>query len=178
MRSFRVFGSNWGVADEDISEHRKLYNRIEKRKAGQLASEADVTLAYSRLAQAQSRRDQIAGELQVAKDDLRFLTQVDVYTGDPVSPELAELPGPETIQKEALEENADIRYKKKLITVAESNVSVEKTAAAPTLYAKAQWDFLDSATDNEPRFGVSFEGSLDGAGLDSFNRVKVGFSAG
>ncbi len=160
------------IADENLVEHRKLYQRIERRQGGQMASEADVRLAYSRLSQAEAQRERIASELQSAMTGLRALTQIEIETSAPVDPSLLELPETERIKSLAQKHHADILFKQRLIDVAKYGVAYEKVSAAPTLYAEAERDFFDSATADETHFGLVLEGSLGGAGLGIVSRVK------
>lgn len=160
------------VANENINEHSKLYERIEHRQGGQLASEADVQLALSRLIQAQVQREQIVGELQVGLNELRALTQINIESGMAVDPALSALPEKEAIREQALQQNAGIRYKKKLIGVAQYNVSIQKVASTPTLYAEAWRNFFDSSIEKETRFGITLMGTLNGAGLGIRSRTR------
>lgn len=161
------------VAGENINEHRKLYDRIEHRKAGQLASAADVQLALSRLIRARAQREEIVAELQVAKDELKSLTQVPVSADAPVDTAFTALPDPAILRQLAVEESPDIRYKNELIDVAQHTVSIQKAASTPTLYAEAEWEFWDHTTQNEARVGLTLEGSLDGVGLGAVNRIRA-----
>ncbi|MEN8140808.1 MAG: TolC family protein [Thermodesulfobacteriota bacterium] len=161
------------VADENIGEHQKLYERIKRRQAGQLAAEADVRLAFSRLTQAQLQQARLAGELQVALAELRALTQVTIASNEQVVPELARLPEPGAITALAQENQADILYKKELIRVAEYNEKQERIASTPTLYAEAQRDFFDAPATNGTRVGLILTGSLDGAGLGVVGRTRA-----
>jgi len=55
------------VAIENIDEQEELYRRIQRRESGQLASEADVRLARSRLIQAKSQLLRLNGDIRVAQ---------------------------------------------------------------------------------------------------------------
>jgi len=168
----RGIGQQLQVADENIIELQNLYQRIVRRQTGQLASEADVRMAFSRLTQAQSQRERIVGELQVARAQLRALTLVEVDTSVPVAQLLSALPGRATVEQMARKNHADIRFKQERIQVSKLNVKLEKISSTPTLYAEVARDFLDSSVTDETRVGISFEGSLNGAGLGIVGRVK------
>ena len=160
------------VADENIAEHQTLYQRIERRRAGKLASDADVQLALSRLSQAESQREKLSGALRVALAELRALTQIEINADTPVDPNLLTLPDPAGVKSLARKNNADILLKQQLIEVAKNTVRLEKVASTPTLYAEAERDYLDSTNANETRLGIVIEGRLGGAGLGIFSRVK------
>jgi len=160
------------VSSENIAEHRKLYERIKNRQEGKLASEADVQLALSRLIQAQAQHEQIVGELQIGLNELQSLTQVRMDANEPVDTALSALPDSAAVREQALEQSADIRYKKKLIDVAQYNVSFQKVASTPTLYAEARRDFYDSPREDETRVGLTLLGTLDGAGLGIRSRTR------
>ncbi len=160
------------VADENITEHQKLYQQIERRKVGQLASEADVRLAFSRTTQAELQRERIRGDLQIAVAELKSLTQIEIGYHKNVESDFVVLPGDATINSLAIKRHADIQIKKEQIEIVKYNVAMEKIVSTPTLYAEVTRDFFDSSTDDETRFGITFEGALDGAGLGIFNRIK------
>lgn len=164
------------VAEENVAEHNNLYERIERRQAGQLASPADVRLAGSRLMQAKAQRERLAGELQVATEELQSLTQVVVEVGESVEPLYSTLPEMSVVKEEALRVNADIQYKRELIEVAKSSAEQARVASTPTVYAEAERDFFDSPLANQTRLGIRLEGSIDGAGLGDLGRVKAASS--
>ncbi len=165
-----------GVAKENVAEHSKLYDRIKNRQEGELASDADVQLALSRLIQAQTQYEQIYGELQIGLNELQSLTQVRMEASEEVDTAMLKLPEPATIREQALKENAGIRYKKKLIDVAQYSVSFQKVASTPTLYAEARRDFYDSSREDETRVGLTILGKLDGAGLTIRSRTRSAMS--
>ncbi|PLX88029.1 MAG: transporter [Desulfuromonas sp.] len=160
------------VAEENIGEHQKLFERIERRQVGQLASETDARLAFSRLTQAKSQRERIAGELQVAIAELESLTRVSMTLDQPPNFASVLLPERGSIGALADKYHADIRVKKAEIKVAKYNVALEKIASTPTLYAEAEWDFFDSSATDKTRVGLRLEGSLEGIGLGIISRVK------
>jgi adhesin transport system outer membrane protein len=164
------------VADENIAELDNLYRRVERRQVGQLATEADVRIAFSRLTQAQAQREQLVGALQVAENELWALTQSELESEAPVSAELAALPQDSLVLEQALEISAEIRNKKLLIEVAKHNVAYERVAATPTLYLEAQRYLLDYSTTDKTTVSLTLEGDLDGLGWSAFNRSKAASS--
>lgn len=160
------------IADESIAEHQTLFKQIERRQSGQLASAADVRIAFSRLAQAESKRERIIGELQRYAAQLQALTQVEVASCEPIDKTLATLPGQPFIEEQARTKHADIRFKQEQIKVVQYNVDYEKIASMPTLYAQATRYFLDSSAADETQVGLSLEGTISGAGFGIWNRVK------
>ena len=164
------------IADENIEEHQKLFDRVERRQVGQLASEADVRLAFSRLTQAESQRQRIEGELQVAMTELESLTQLSIDRDKNFSSYSVTLPAKTEVESLADKYHAAIRVKKAQIKVVKYNVALEKIASTPTLYAEAERDFFDSSTADQTRVGLTLEGQLDGAGLGIFSRIKAASS--
>ena len=160
------------VAVANIDEHRRLYERIKNRQQGELASDADVQLALSRLIQARSQKEQIVGELQIGLNELQALTQVRMEAEKAVPQSFWELPEPDTVRELAIQESANVRYKKRLIDVARYNVSLQKVNSTPTLYAEARRDFFDSSASNETRVGLTLQASLDGAGFGIKSRTR------
>lgn len=161
------------VAQTNIDEHQRLYQRIERRQKGQLASQADVRLAYSRLLQAKATLQQIQGELLVAHNELQALTQISVSTEGAVSPELAVLPCCSSIEQLAISNSADIRFKRLRMDVVRLDVKQEKLASTPTIYMRAEHDIgnINSNIDRT-RAGLVIEGHFDGMGFVAKGRVN------
>ena len=161
------------AANTNIVEHERLYQRVERRQKGQLASEADVRLAYSRLIQAKAQKMAIVGEQQVALADLQALTQIEVISDVAIDQTLLALPSMEVVESLALKNSASIGYKQAHIKVAQLNIEKERVAALPTIYLRAERDFLETPnTTNESRVGMVVEGSLDGMGFIAKGRVN------
>jgi outer membrane protein, adhesin transport system len=161
------------VADLNISEHDILFQRIERREEGQLASEADVLLANSRLIQAQAQKQRIQGEFQVAVAELRALTLADVNTEQPVDPGMLNNQSEFSLQERALNNSAEIAYQRSQLEVAELNVKSQRISSLPTLYARAEHDFLDQRINQDTtRLGLVLEADLDGFGFATRGRIR------
>lgn len=161
------------VARANIKEHKTLYQRIQRRHAGHLASEADERLAHSRLIQAHAQHLQIKGELQVALTELRALTQKEISAGIPVDPKLANLPPLPRVETLALENNASVKFRRKQLKVARLAIKKEKVAPLPTLYFRVEHEFLDTLEEtDETRTGFVIEGNVEGLGLAALGRVR------
>lgn len=161
------------VARDNIIQHEQLFQRIERRQQGALATEADVELANSRLIQARIQRQAISGELQVALSELQSLTQIHVTIDIPVDPVLAELPPQEEVEILALENSADVQFKRELLNVAQLEIKKEKTAARPDIFFHVVHDLTDSRINvDRTRVGLNFVASYDGMGLQARGQVK------
>lgn len=161
------------VARLNIEEHEQLYQQIKRRQAGQLASEADMHLAYSRFIQARAQLVSIQGGLQVALNELQALTQVAVAVDQPIDKRLTSLPSLAQIVDLALKNSAEVRYKRKYLEVVRLNVKREKVAALPTVYYRMDYEFLDNpGNDERTSNGFVIEGNLDGFGFSALGRVK------
>ncbi len=161
------------VAKVNIAEHEQLYQQIQRRQAGQLASETDVRLAHSRIILARSQYTRIKGEMQVALTELHSLTQIEVDVGLPVDRSLADLPSLPVVEALALKNNATAAGKRALLKVAQLDIKKEKVASLPTVYARVEYEFLDIPENTDStRFGIVVEGNLDGLGLFSYGRIK------
>ena len=161
------------IARQNIEEHEELYERIERRQLGQLASEADVTIANSRLVQSRSSLERIQGEYQVALAELRALTLVNIPVQDPVDARFAMLPAEQNLQELALEESAELGLRREEIERVRREVDREKVDYLPTVYLRAEYDFLDQRLNTDPgRIGVALESDLDGFGFASRGRIK------
>lgn len=161
------------VAELNIAEHDTLYQRIERREQGQLASEADVLLANSRLIQAQAQKQRIDGEYQVAVAELRALTLIDVNTDQAVDSTMLNLQSEFSLQDMALNNSAEIGFQRQQYEVAELSVKSERLSSLPTLYARAEHDFLDQRVNQDTtRLGLVLEADLDGFGFATRGRIR------
>lgn len=175
------------VAQKNIIQHEELHSHIERRQQGQLASQADVRLAYSRLLQARTRSQRIQGELQIAQTELQTLTQVAIDSTLPVKDSLAALAVYDDVsgvlsdkrinrfQVETLilKNSANILHKKSRLKVVRLDVKKAKLASMPTVYFRAEHDVLDTiGGERETRYGFSMQASLDGSGFSARGRIK------
>jgi len=161
------------VSQMNIAEHERLHERISRRNKGQLASEADVRLAYSRLLQARAQMQRIRGELLVAHNELQALTQTSVATQEPVDSRLVEIPIETDIERLALEKSADVRFKRRRLEVIRLDVKREKLSSTPTVYFRVEHDAFDHAANiDETRTGLAIESSFEGLGFVALGRVK------
>lgn len=161
------------VAQDNIEEHERFYERIQRRRTGQLASDTDVGLAYSRLLQARAIFAGLEGELAVAQADLEALTQSAVDTEPEVEAQWAELPNPAAIEALALDQSADLRERKVALEALRRSVSIERASALPTLSARLEQNFSDRIRGSEAtRVGFVFEGNVEGIGFSTFGRVR------
>lgn len=161
------------VATDNVSENEKLYRRIERRRQGELASEADVRLTYSRLLQAQNLQATVESELAVALAELQALTRIPVPAEAEVTDEALRVPPLPVAEQRALAHSAEISLKRERLDVALLDIKQEKVASLPTLSFRVEQDLLDTPTfSDETRAGLVLEGSLQGMGLVSRGRVK------
>jgi outer membrane protein, adhesin transport system len=162
------------VAELNIAEHDKLYQRIRNRQEGQLASLADVNLAKSRLIQAQSRLDRIRGEKLSAMAELQALTQVLVNVDMPVDEAVMAIPAMAEVEKMAIDNSADLQVKREEVVVVGADVKQERLSATPTLYFQVEHEALDQVNPGLKRTqsGLAIEAALGGAGFATLNRIK------
>jgi len=161
------------VAADNIGAHERLYARIERRQKGHLSSKADARLAFARLVQARAQKQRIQGEWRVALNELQALTQIHTSAEQAIEPNLLHLPALQTVEDLALSQSADIGFKRESIRVVRLAVKQEKVAPLPTLFLRAEHDFLDTVnTDDETRIGLAIEANLEGLGLVARGRVQ------
>lgn len=160
------------IAAANVEKQQQLFDQIERRYQGQLASEADVQLASSRLAQALADREQIRSELRIALTNLRNLTRVSVDVSEPVPRGLTALPAPENIEAAVLSASAELALAQQKVTVARITIKERRAASMPTLYLAVEQDLFDETMDgDESRVSLNLTGRLDGMGLADSNRV-------
>ncbi|NOQ77190.1 MAG: TolC family protein [Methylococcaceae bacterium] len=159
------------VALENVTALESMYQQIDRRAQGQLASLADVRLAKARLLQAQAQKERIASELQVAQNELLALTQTPVMTVAPVPETVTDLPNVLELMTLALDSSADIRLKTENIALAKADVDRERAAPMPTVYLQADYFYNDQAAGTSDfRVGVNIEANLEGMGFVAFGR--------
>ena len=162
------------VADENITQHEQLFQRIQRRQQGLLDTEADVMLARSRLVQARVQRQNIRGELLVALSELQSLTQIFVAADSPVDEQLAELPTVQKVELLALDNSADLQLKRERLKVAELAIKQEKSALKPNLYLQVDHDVGDSQINTQrTRYGINFVANYEGLGFTGRGQVKI-----
>jgi adhesin transport system outer membrane protein len=162
------------VALANIEEHQNLYQRIERRQKGQLASQSDVRLAYSRLMQAKSQQQTLHGELLVAENDLLALTQIMVSTSMAVDPEFTLLPCCAPLEQLIVDQSADMLFKQQQLAVVRKELRQEELASTPTVYFRAEHDVGQKTYDSvdRTRVGLVIEGNLNGMGFAAIGRVN------
>ena len=160
-------------AQRNRDEHQHLHQKIERRQKGQMASEADTRLAYSRLLQAQAQTQGIKGELMVAETELLALTQVPVSSNESISPDLGLLPLYSEVEQLAIQQSANLQFKRLRLEVVRLEGKREKASSLPTLYFRVEHDALDHAPGvDRTRTGLVIESSLEGMGFVARGRVK------
>lgn len=164
------------IAADNIEEHERLYEQIQRRQAGQLASDADVRLAYSRLLQARATLQRLNGEYRVALSDLERLTLAPAARVEPVAAHYLKLPNSNDLWQLALANSVQLAEKQAALLAADVAIRQAKSAPMPTLYLQAEHDFYESqnrfADLDEDRAGLVLEASLDGAGLATLGQVR------
>ena len=162
-----------GVADENLRQLTTLLNQIQRREQGQLASKADVRLAQTRLIQAQSQQSRFASELDTAQSDLLALTRLPVTATVLVRPSLTALGPALEIEKQALEEAAELRFKAHRVDLARADVEREKTASMPTFYLQGDKSFKNPEVRDGTVIGITFEMTLDAMGFAARGRSQA-----
>lgn len=151
------------IAAENTRAHQGLLEQIQRRERGQLASKADISLAATRLAQARSREQGLRTELEVARSELRALTQDELRAELPPPQPLLELPSAEQLIEAAFSASADLRWREAQIRRAEAALSQTRSADLPMLYLQAE-SARATVGKTERQLSLVFEASFEGAG--------------
>lgn len=174
----RVQGSRkqLAAAQLNVLEHERLKELIARRETGGIASQADVQLASSRLSQAVSQQLQIDADLRRAQNELEALTQQQVAALAPVEARQLLLPPDSLIPEQVERGSAKLQQRLIEVDLARNNVDLSTSEMLPNLYARLEQDLYGYANDREltrgTRVGLVMEGSVDGLGLSSWNRVR------
>ncbi|MDQ7015247.1 MAG: TolC family protein [Gammaproteobacteria bacterium] len=161
------------IALDNVEKHKQLYQQIKRRHQGKLASKTDVLLVEVRLRQARTQVLRTRGELHVAKNELQALTQTDIDATAEVSSEFTQLPSSERLATMAIQNEASIKHKKQLITLASSNVDRIFSSAMPTLYLQAEQNLNAPGYASGTHYSVMLDGTLDGFGFSTFGRSRA-----
>lgn len=163
------------VADTDVAEHQRFYERIQRRQKGGLATDADVQFAWGRLVRAESRRDGYIGQLAVAETSLQALTQIPVDSSPDIPAPLLELPTTEQLQADVLKSSADLLVKQQQVAVADKTVEQSKYQSMPTLSFQVERDVPNSAVTGSDvtRSGLVLEASVNGLGMSNWSAVRA-----
>ncbi|MDC7689802.1 TolC family protein [Vogesella indigofera] len=163
------------VAEGSIAELDSLYQMIHRRQTGGVAADADVRLAASRLTQARLTRQQLLSQIEKLQYDLAALSRQPIQGIQPVAEDLLELPSPAR-----LIDMLDIRHSGLLVRqgrleVIRAEVSLRKSELMPTVSARADRDIAprSTATTVHLRYGIVFEGRLEGGGLVGMRRIEA-----
>ena len=161
------------IADDNLQSLTRLYQQIQRRQSGELASVADVRLALARMVQAQSQKDRYQTELDVATADLLSLTLVPVDTTPVIPASLLQLPATVDLPALAQEQSAAVQLKLQRIKLAQALVAREQTAAMPTVYLQGDQAFNQPYVSDKPRVSIVLEANLDGMGFATVGRTRA-----
>lgn len=170
------FSRRLAAIDRNVAEQEKLLGLISRRQAGSIASEADVRLARARLTLAITQREQAKGELQRALADLQALTQEPVGPLLPIPDRLLALPDFVGIATGIVEASATVHQRQADVEVVRTEVELRRADLMPSLYARLDQNIYgrDGKRDLPvtTKAGLVLEGSLEGAGLAGWKRIK------
>ncbi|MBE0504173.1 MAG: TolC family protein [Desulfuromonadales bacterium] len=164
------------AAERNLEEHENLLGLISRRQAGSIASEADVRLARSRVAQATAQLEQLRGLVEKSLTDLLAQTQLPVAALLPVDESLLQLPDPATILSEADIQSPLVQQLINEVEVMRIQSDLRRSDLLPVLSAQIDQDMYVASRAGEEsrdtRVGLVLTGNLEGGGLAGFGRVK------
>ena len=158
------------IAEDYVASLDKLYQQIQRREQGQMASVADVRLALARLLQARAQQKRYSSEVAIAESDLLSLTQIPVQVEQSVPDNFISLPPDAELEALAQEQSADVVLKTRQAALAQAEVRRELSSSMPTLYLEADRYLNQAPYGGDFRVGVTLEASLDGLGFASHGR--------
>lgn len=162
------------IAEANVTEHERLYNMIERRQQGGIASEADVRLALSRLIQAQAQRELLRGAAEKAGLALAALTQSALTADNPVDPGLIQVSDRGITVGMAENSEAALKVKAAEMESVQREAALRRAERLPTLYARYERQVTrTTGSASIDRIGVALEGSLDGMGVTGQKRVDA-----
>lgn len=164
------------AAERNLEEHEKLLGLISRRQAGSIASEADVRLARSRVAQATAQQEQLRGLVEKSLTDLLAQTQVPIAAIVPVEESLLYLPDPATILSEAETQSPLVQQLVSDVEVMRIQSDLRRADLLPVLSAQLDQDVYVASSNGEEsrdtRIGLVLTGNLEGGGFAGYGRVR------
>jgi outer membrane protein, adhesin transport system len=162
------------LRDDHIAAHEALFEQIESRQRGRLASEADVTLARSRLIQARALRDNLSGEITLAGNELFALTRIAITPTAAIDPQMLALPDNAELITSLINQSPLIAWKERQLREAEQAIATSEVAALPILSLMALQNVGEGQNINsdETQIFLMLQGNLDGMGLTSYRKLK------
>ncbi len=162
------------IAEANVAEHERLYQMIQRRQQGGIASEADVRLALSRLIQTKAQREQLRGTAEKAGLALVTLTQTAMSADVPVDQALIQIPERGTTVMAADNNEATVQVKSAELESARREADLRAAERLPTLYARYERQVTrTTGTASIDRMGVMLTGSLEGMGVTGQKRVDA-----
>jgi adhesin transport system outer membrane protein len=160
---------------KNISTHEQLYARIERRVREGVSAESDLTLALSRLQQAQA--DQYNALIQQQAS----LAQISQLIGQPLNEKQLKVSDPVPIPFN-VQESLNLSLKvhpsiQKLMHIANANleeVKIQTASFYPDVFVKIekqQGNFQIAGQDSDARFFIGVQSKL-GAGLSNLSNVE------
>ncbi len=164
------------AAEMNIKEHQRFLDLTTRRARGNVSSEADVYLAQSRLSQAHLQNEDLKGQLEVAKTDLYALTLTLTEVDEPVPSVLMDLPGHAEIEATVAKVSARLAQADLEIKNAQIDEALSKSEIMPRLYGRLEQELYDKGSANNQNLDTTLalvlEGTIEGAGFSSWERVK------
>ena len=158
------------IADDNIIAHQLLLDQIISRQQGRMASEADVTVAKSRLIQATAQQATLQGELNVAIGELRASTQIDVNSQPPIRRERLHLLESEQLRRQIFARSPILAHKMQQKQQQQALVAREEVALLPTVALRVDQPLEKGQGDNTQAL-LLLEAQLDGFGFAARGRT-------
>ncbi|MBF0427702.1 MAG: TolC family protein [Magnetococcales bacterium] len=161
------------IAEENVANLDRLYQQIQRREVGQLASVTDGRLALARLVQARIMKERMEGEMGVVQTELFSLTQVPVAINQGIPEALLRLPSVAEVETLAQERNPDVHLKNQRILMAQAEVERERAVAMPSVYLQADRTFSHSAGSNDTMVTLVLESAIENLGFAAIGKSKA-----
>ncbi|MDQ8205597.1 TolC family protein [Pelagicoccus sp. SDUM812003] len=163
------------VAQANLDQLAELRAQIQRRAEGELASDADIRLAATRVAQGRIQLERFRGELEIALSDLHSLTREAVDAQDDVPSALTELPSDIELRQSILNQSADLQLREKRIEEVSAETKRIRSSARPTLYLQAERYHDQPGLRDDSQVSIVFDTNLEGMGF--VNRHRAGASS-
>lgn len=168
------------TADENVSEHERLLQLIERRAGTEISPQADVVLAQARLQQAITDRLQLAKQLHAVRFSLTELAGMPISgkLRAPANLPVSRYPDATAILAAAIDFSPQMKRFQGEIDVAEQNVALARSKYFPSLVAGYQYDINGTNNDNLDRgrwfLALQYQ---TGSGLSNMSQVQAALAS-
>jgi outer membrane protein TolC len=146
------------AASASVEQHARLAALIERRVAAEVSSQADLTLARGRLAQAQGELRQIEVQMAAARSALEQAVGRPVPDVAPMSARALQFPDVDAAVMAARDASPELRRLQREIDAAQRDVQARRAARYPQVVARIRYDLgSGGGSSHQAQLGLDYQ---------------------